>query len=84
MQGHSLTCTFCRRSEHEVQKLVAGPGVYICDACVEIAHGIVHAEGPPPASEASRWRRAVDGIGALLVAARGRLGLRRARAPHAV
>ena len=83
MLGHSLTCTFCRRSEQEVRKLVAGPGVYICDACVEIAHGIVHADGPPPTSEASRWRRAVDGIGALVVAARRRLGLRRARAPHA-
>lgn len=49
MEGHSLTCTFCRKSEHEVRKLVAGPGVYICDQCVAIAHRIV-SEGAPPAA----------------------------------
>lgn len=56
MQGHSLTCTFCKRSEHEVRKLVAGPGVYICDACIALAHRIVSDEGPPNEAE-SRWRR---------------------------
>ena len=84
MVGHSLSCTFCRRSEHEVRKLVAGPGVYICDACVEIAHGIIHAEGPSPRSEASRWGRAVERIGALLAAVRGRLRLHRARVAGAI
>ena len=56
MQTHCLTCTFCKRSEHQVRKLVAGPGVYICDACVEVAHRIV-SEARPPASSPSRWRR---------------------------
>jgi ATP-dependent Clp protease ATP-binding subunit ClpX len=46
MRSHSLTCTFCRKSEHQVRKLVAGPGVYICDECVEIAHRIMSAEEP--------------------------------------
>jgi hypothetical protein len=69
MQGHSLTCTFCRRSEHEVRKLVAGPGVYICDACVEIAHRIVSDDGPvagEPVREGrlARWlRAALGGVG---------------------
>lgn len=63
MQGHSLSCTFCRRSEHEVRKLVAGPGVYICDACVEIAHRIVSDDGPVAGAPAragrlARWLRA--------------------------
>ena len=35
-----LACTFCGRSQHEVRKLIAGPGVYICDACVELAEGV--------------------------------------------
>jgi ClpX C4-type zinc finger len=78
MEGHSLTCTFCRRSEHQVHKLVAGPGVYICDACVEIAHRIVRAEEPPPAHAAPRWRRAVERIAGLLGVSRPRSGLQRA------
>jgi hypothetical protein len=75
MQGHSLTCTFCKRSEHQVRKLVAGPGVYICDGCVEIAHRIVRAEEPPPAQTA-RWRRALERIAGLFGAARARVGFR--------
>jgi hypothetical protein len=47
MRSHSLRCTFCKKSEHQVRKLVAGPGVYICDECVEIAHQIMSAEEPP-------------------------------------
>jgi hypothetical protein len=55
---HSLTCTFCRKSEHQVRKLVAGPGVYICDACIETAHAIIHETSAPP--PISFWRRAVS------------------------
>jgi hypothetical protein len=32
-----LRCSFCRKSENEVEKLVAGPQVYICNECVAIA-----------------------------------------------
>ena len=56
MKTHSLTCTFCRKSEHEVRKLVTGPGVYICDGCVEIAYKIVSEAGHPLAPQ-SWWRR---------------------------
>jgi hypothetical protein len=36
-----LACTFCGTSQYEVRKLIAGPGVYICDACVELAEGVL-------------------------------------------
>ena len=36
-----LACTFCGTSQYEVRKLIAGPGVYICDACVELAQGVL-------------------------------------------
>lgn len=36
-----LTCSFCQRPEDAVEKLVAGPEVYICDKCVRICYGIV-------------------------------------------
>jgi ATP-dependent Clp protease ATP-binding subunit ClpX len=36
-----LACSFCARSQREVRSLIAGPGVYICDLCVEQAAGVV-------------------------------------------
>ena len=39
--GTELACTFCGRSQRQVRKLIAGPGVYICEACVALAWGVV-------------------------------------------
>ena len=36
-----LPCTFCGRSQYQVRKLIAGPSVYICDACIDLAQGVV-------------------------------------------
>jgi ClpX C4-type zinc finger len=36
-----LRCTFCGRLHTEVAKLIAGPGVYICDGCVELCVGVL-------------------------------------------
>lgn len=38
-------CSFCSRDQHQMRKLIAGPGgVYICDNCVEVAHSIIFAQ----------------------------------------
>jgi ATP-dependent Clp protease ATP-binding subunit ClpX len=37
----TLACSFCGRPETEVAKLVAGPGVYICDGCVQLASDVI-------------------------------------------
>lgn len=39
-----LTCSFCNKSQYEVAKLVAGPGVYICDECVDLCNQIISQE----------------------------------------
>jgi len=39
--GSILHCSFCRKSQHIVRKLVAGPEVFICDECVELCMVIV-------------------------------------------
>jgi hypothetical protein len=44
--GAGLACTFCGRSQHKVRKLVAGPGVYICDGCIALASGVVGSGSP--------------------------------------
>ena len=36
-----LKCSFCGKSEKEVNKLVAGPDVYICDGCVQLCSQII-------------------------------------------
>ncbi|MCI5567530.1 MAG: ATP-dependent Clp protease ATP-binding subunit ClpX [Veillonellaceae bacterium] len=39
-----LTCSFCGKSQEQVRKLVAGPGVYICDECIELCNEIIEEE----------------------------------------
>ena len=39
-----INCNFCGKSRKEVDRLIAGPGVYICDECVELCNDIVHEE----------------------------------------
>ncbi|HJU53779.1 MAG TPA: ClpX C4-type zinc finger protein [Pyrinomonadaceae bacterium] len=38
---HPLCCSFCGKLEDEVKKLVAGPNVYICDACVHVCNQLM-------------------------------------------
>jgi ATP-dependent protease Clp ATPase subunit len=37
----TLACSFCGRPETQVAKLVAGPNVFICDACVQLASDVI-------------------------------------------
>ena len=61
-----LKCSFCGKSQEQVRKLIAGPGVYICDECVELCNEILDEElldpngpaaHPPHKSEPARKRR---------------------------
>lgn len=48
----NITCSFCGKSQDQVQKIVAGPGVYICNECVELCKEIMEEEvGPPTSSQ---------------------------------
>lgn len=39
-----LRCSFCGKSQNEVKKLIAGPGVYICDECIDLCNDIIQEE----------------------------------------
>ena len=39
-----LKCSFCGKTQEQVKKLVAGPGVYICDECIELCNEIIEEE----------------------------------------
>lgn len=71
MRIRKLRCSFCRKTEDRVAKMVAGlrsivgPRLYICNECVAVANSIMHGN-PPPAPAVShsllrksieRWRR---------------------------
>jgi len=42
--GTSLHCNFCGKSQKEVKKLIAGPGCYICDECIELCNDIIYED----------------------------------------
>jgi len=44
---HSLECDFCSKKQYEVKKLIAGPGVYICNECVDLCHNVLHDVSQP-------------------------------------
>src|SRR2546428_3456771 len=44
-QGDALRCSFCGKSPEEVKRLIAGPTVYICDACIDLCNDILLEEG---------------------------------------
>ena len=51
-------CSFCTKPSTEVARLIAGPGVYICDGCVSLCNGIldeVSDAGPAPAPRLPEW-----------------------------
>jgi len=42
--GDLLKCSFCGKSQRQVKKLIAGPGVYICDECIDLCNEIIEEE----------------------------------------
>lgn len=55
----SASCSFCLKPDHEVAKLVAGPGVYICDECVELCDQII-ASPPSLPPRLKTWEEDLD------------------------
>lgn len=42
--GELLKCSFCGKSQKQVKKLIAGPGVYVCDECIDLCNEIIEEE----------------------------------------
>ncbi len=51
-----LKCSFCGKSQEQVRKLIAGPGVYICDECIELCNEIIEEELYKNVDESLRLR----------------------------
>ena len=46
--SEQLLCSFCGKSQRQVKKLIAGPGVYICDECIDLCNEIIDEELTAP------------------------------------
>ncbi|MEC9427527.1 MAG: ATP-dependent Clp protease ATP-binding subunit ClpX, partial [Actinomycetota bacterium] len=47
-EGDLLKCSFCGKTQKQVKKLIAGPGVYICDECIDLCNEIIEEELSEP------------------------------------
>jgi hypothetical protein len=50
----TASCTFCGKDNTEVEKLIAGPGVYICNECIALCNDIITTEGKSEAGATER------------------------------
>ena len=55
-----LRCTFCAKQHTEVAKLIAGPGIYICDRCVDLCVGILAEDTPDKPPSLPEWALLTD------------------------
>lgn len=53
-------CSFCAKEESEISKMVAGPGVYICNECVALCSRIMTESPPGEPAEVPYWERLSD------------------------
>ena len=49
--SHVARCSFCGKSESMVNKLIEGPGVFICDDCISLCYDLISADSAPKRSE---------------------------------
>jgi len=50
-----VRCSFCTKPSSEVEKVIAGPGVYICNVCVGLCNDILQAERQKATTEIPNW-----------------------------
>jgi len=59
--NEQLLCSFCGKSQRQVKKLIAGPGVYICDECIDLCNEIIDEElASPPTLDLDHLPKPTD------------------------
>ena len=62
--GDLLACSFCGKTQKQVKKLIAGPGVYICDRCIGGAHAVIAEPGRTVSTPIATIQQVGDEAGA--------------------
>ena len=57
-----LHCSFCGKTEDKVKKLIEGPGVYICDECIELCFEIIDEEASLKASSSMSEKKETTSV----------------------
>jgi hypothetical protein len=60
MDGNNLKCSFCSKEQRQVEQLIAGPGVAICNECVDLCNEIIEDARATSPIPPRRWRGAPD------------------------
>jgi len=55
-----IRCSFCAKEEREVSKIIAGPGIYICDGCVARCNDILEQDRQPDRPQLLAWESMTD------------------------
>lgn len=57
-----IRCSFCAQEELQVNKIIAGPGIYICDGCVDLCNNILEADQANPSDrlQLPAWESMTD------------------------
>jgi hypothetical protein len=56
----TLFCSFCLKSDREVERLIGGPGVYICGGCIEVCNRILKSWRGKPVPDFAGWDSYTD------------------------
>ena len=59
--NEQLLCSFCGKSQRQVKKLIAGPGVYICDRCVRAAQMVIAEPGRTVSTPIATIQQVIEG-----------------------
>ena len=59
---NEICCSFCGKSQDEVTRLVEGPGVYICDSCIEFCNSLLFADENAARSHSNKKKTAAEFI----------------------
>ncbi|WP_213007683.1 ClpX C4-type zinc finger protein [Paractinoplanes toevensis] len=57
-----LSCSFCAKPSSDVEKVIAGPGVYICNECVGLCNDALRSEQPDPVESGTRLSAWEEGM----------------------
>lgn len=55
----SYACSFCKKSPDAVAKMIAGPGVFICNECVDLCNTVIASEQEQPGDTETTWEQKV-------------------------
>ena len=61
-EDKDICCSFCGKTNEEAGRLVAGPGVFICDECIEVCHNMITPQALPNKKSKNKGNKKIPAI----------------------